>query len=943
MSEPRACPQCGSTLPADAPDGLCPKCLLHLGFESQSRPAKDDPAYSPTVYQPSALPPSVEELAVKFPHLEILEPIGQGGMGVVYKARQKDLDRIVALKILRPDFERDPAFAERFVREARALARLSHPAIVTVYDFGRVDGFYYFLMEYIDGTNLRELERSGQLQPQQALAIVPQICEALQSAHDQGVVHRDIKPENILIDKQGRVKIADFGLAKMVGAVPEAATLTGAWQVMGTPHYMAPEQMQGSHSVDHRADIYSLGVVIYEMLTGELPVGRFPLPSQRVQVDVRLDEVVLKTLEREPERRYQKASEVKSDLETITGVSTPAAQRMFGREYRSQTTLLGVPLVHIAFGLDPLTGRPRTARGIIAIGDRAVGGLAIGGGAVGGIALGGLALGMVSLGGLSLGLLAAVGGMAIGGFAFGGGALGVVAIGGGAAGYYAFGGQAWGQHVLSSQVRDPAALEFFRGWAENWTFWLTTLGIGMPVAGGLLALLIWLVFSLQGRRARRSSSAPGAKGGEGSSGDESAVASAEDGVQQLHSLSDALCLLISVFTVTGVGVFGWLALSPTAELVSRNVRISLMGIASMYLVCAILIGSAAGWLRYGRWRLPGLIVLVVVGIFLPAVNALNVIREFRNIPVWPVLIPLWLGVPVCLWGVRVLYRRDVRAVFEVARTSPGVQANGLDLRAPARALVAVGIFEWIACWVTVILLGLVDRDAAAAWVGGEEVLGRMVVAVALLGAALSAVVILAGLKLSRRESRGLCLTGSVTAMLVSPGNVLGLPIGLWALYILTRPEVQRAFHENERTPVRTPQERVRWPAIGLIVYGGLTLLLEGMYVLGTLVQWEEEGLEAVRASLQELGPLLLAGMVVGVPVAILAIIAGRRLLRLQSQRWVVVASVLAMLPWGLTFPLGLPVGLWALWVLTRREVQGAFQPHGVAHPAAPRGETASSP
>jgi serine/threonine protein kinase len=147
---------------------------------------------------------------------------------------------------------------------------------------------------------------------------VPQICEALQYAHDQGVVHRDIKPENILLDKRGQVKIADFGLAKLLGQEAADSALTGSRQVMGTPHYMAPEQMEKPLAVDHRADIYSLGVVFYEMLTGELPLGRFAPPSQRVHVDVRLDEVVFRALEKEPERRYQHASEVKTEVESIT-------------------------------------------------------------------------------------------------------------------------------------------------------------------------------------------------------------------------------------------------------------------------------------------------------------------------------------------------------------------------------------------------------------------------------------------------------------------------------------------------------------------------------------------------------------------------------------------------------------------------------------------------
>jgi tRNA A-37 threonylcarbamoyl transferase component Bud32 len=250
------------------------------------------------------------------PHLEILELIGQGGMGAVYKARQISLDRVVALKVLPPEAGRDPAFAERFNREARALARLSHPNIVAVHEIGQAGEFYYIIMEYIDGVNLRQLMRAGHLQPEQALRIVPQICDALQFAHDEGVVHRDIKPENILLDKKGRVKIADFGLAKMLGRDSENWTLTGSRQVMGTLYYMAPEQVERPLDVDHRADIYSLGVIFYEMLTGQLPVGRFPMPSEKAGTDPHLDGIVLHALEREPERRYQQASEVKTDVES---------------------------------------------------------------------------------------------------------------------------------------------------------------------------------------------------------------------------------------------------------------------------------------------------------------------------------------------------------------------------------------------------------------------------------------------------------------------------------------------------------------------------------------------------------------------------------------------------------------------------------------------------
>ena len=269
------------------------------------------------------MPPPVAEIAKLFPQLEVLEFIGKGGMGAVYKARQLSLDRLVALKILPPAAASDPGFAERFNREARALARLNHPNIVAVHDFGKAGTLHYLVMEYVDGGNLRQIECAGRLTPDQALAIVPQICEALQFAHNEGIVHRDIKPENILMDKKGRVKITDFGIAKMLGGTTEETRLTGVRDVVGTPHYMAPEQIEKPQSVDHRADIYSLGVVFYEMLTGELPLGKFVAPSRKVLVDVRLDEVVLQALEKEPGLRYQQASQVKTAVETIAKSEGP--------------------------------------------------------------------------------------------------------------------------------------------------------------------------------------------------------------------------------------------------------------------------------------------------------------------------------------------------------------------------------------------------------------------------------------------------------------------------------------------------------------------------------------------------------------------------------------------------------------------------------------------
>ncbi len=329
MTEKRLCPKCGTELSTGVVQGLCPKCLLDEGLESQAENAESKPAEmpsptsGPTILQaPKRAVPDLEQLAQQFPQLDQFEHLGHGGMGVVYKARQRQLNRLVAVKVLPPSVGSDPAFAERFTREAQALARLNHQNIVQVYDFGQTAEFFYFVMEFVDGVNIRALIRDGNLQPEEVLKIVPQICEALQFAHDEGIVHRDIKPENILIDKKGRVKIADFGLAKLLGQGTEDLSLTGTGQVMGTLGYMAPEQMQQSHSVDHRADIYSLGVVLYEMLTGQLPFGRFQPPSQKVQVDVRLDEVVLRSLESEPGRRYQHASDVKTDVEAISSVAS---------------------------------------------------------------------------------------------------------------------------------------------------------------------------------------------------------------------------------------------------------------------------------------------------------------------------------------------------------------------------------------------------------------------------------------------------------------------------------------------------------------------------------------------------------------------------------------------------------------------------------------------
>ncbi len=366
MNDSTKCPQCSGEMPANFPAGVCPACLLMQGMSPSTLHGAEgaESGSGHSGQRHSWTPPTPAELAPRFPQWEIVELLGQGGMGAVYKVRQKDLDRWAALKVLPSDVANAPNFAERFQREARTLAQLSHQHIVTVYEFGQCDGVFYLLMEFVDGVTLRQAIRAGTTSPSpvaatntspaspqshssftatasphQALAIVGQICDALQFAHEEGIVHRDIKPENILIDKRGRVKIADFGLAKLLGKQPHFPTLTGTHQIMGTPVYMAPEQMEGTKGVDHRADIFSLGVVFYELLTGELPLGRFAPPSQKYSLDVRLDEVVLRTLEKEPGRRYQQASEVKCDVESIGRSPRPSVESVDAMESELQNAI----------------------------------------------------------------------------------------------------------------------------------------------------------------------------------------------------------------------------------------------------------------------------------------------------------------------------------------------------------------------------------------------------------------------------------------------------------------------------------------------------------------------------------------------------------------------------------------------------------------------------
>jgi predicted Ser/Thr protein kinase len=342
MTDTKTCPRCGTPIRTDeGPGGLCAACLMKMGFDSRTGTASVVFTEAEKVDRPPA--PSIADLAAHFPELEIRELVAQGGMGCVYRARQKSLERDVALKILTVGKD-DPSFAGRFEREARTLAGLSHPNIVSIIEFGQRGPWTFLTMEFVEGASLRQMMRAHTVGPRESLSIVTQTCDALQYAHDKGVVHRDIKPENVLVTRDGRVKVLDFGLAKLVRG-PQLTNLTQAHQVMGTPHYMAPEQWEKPATVDHRADIYALGVVFYELLTGELPLGRFQPPSHRVAVDVRLDDVVLKSLEKEPDRRYQHASEVK---ERVSGIAaTPGGAPAAIVEKRSRSHVLAWSLAGV--------------------------------------------------------------------------------------------------------------------------------------------------------------------------------------------------------------------------------------------------------------------------------------------------------------------------------------------------------------------------------------------------------------------------------------------------------------------------------------------------------------------------------------------------------------------------------------------------------------------
>jgi len=289
---------------------------------------------------------------------ELGDILGFGGMSEVHLARDVRLHRDVAVKVLRADLARDPSFYLRFRREAQNAAALNHPAIVAVYDTGEADTpagpLPYIVMEYVEGVTLRDIVHTdGPMEPQRAIEVIADACQALNFSHQHGIIHRDVKPANIMISKTGAVKVMDFGIARALADTGNPMTQTAA--VIGTAQYLSPEQARGE-KVDARSDVYSLGCVLYEMLTGEPPfVGDSPVavayqhvredpvpPSQRYAgISPELDAVVLKALAKNPENRYQTAAEMRTDLIRVHSGEAPDAPKVFTDAER--TSLLTSP------------------------------------------------------------------------------------------------------------------------------------------------------------------------------------------------------------------------------------------------------------------------------------------------------------------------------------------------------------------------------------------------------------------------------------------------------------------------------------------------------------------------------------------------------------------------------------------------------------------------
>jgi WD40 repeat protein/tRNA A-37 threonylcarbamoyl transferase component Bud32 len=324
MSEERTCPNCGATLPENAPPGQCPACLLQVGLTFAEGALGETFDKS----DPSSLNPQTPTILRYFGDYQLLEVIAQGGMGVVYKARQVTINRIVAVKMIRAGVLASEADILRFRVEAEAAGQLRHPNIVSIHEVGEHQGQHYFSMDLIEGKNLAELVREHPWPAERAANCLKTIAEAIHYSHQRGILHRDLKPSNVIVDAFGEPHITDFGLAKRL---EEDSTLTQSGTVLGTPSYMAPEQTLGkSGTASSATDVYSLGAILYELLTGRPPFqGETTLDTLKLvreaepvsprllnpKVPRDLETICLKCLEKEPKRRYASAHDLAEDLQ----------------------------------------------------------------------------------------------------------------------------------------------------------------------------------------------------------------------------------------------------------------------------------------------------------------------------------------------------------------------------------------------------------------------------------------------------------------------------------------------------------------------------------------------------------------------------------------------------------------------------------------------------
>ena len=254
-----------------------------------------------------------KELASLFPGYDIQHLVATGGMGAVYCAVQESLDRVVAIKILPTEFSQDPEFCDGFEAEAKAMAKLNHPNLIGVFDFGEVAGMLYIIMEYVEGETLFNVTQGGIIKTSEALRLMQGICAGVASAHEHGILHRDIKPANILLDAHLQPKIGDFGLAR-----PMDTKIQEGDQIFGTPGYTAPEVIEPPHDFNQRADIFSLGVMLHELITGKLP-DEDPRPaSAQVRCHPRVDAVIRKATQPDPDKRFQSAAEMAEELAKVS-------------------------------------------------------------------------------------------------------------------------------------------------------------------------------------------------------------------------------------------------------------------------------------------------------------------------------------------------------------------------------------------------------------------------------------------------------------------------------------------------------------------------------------------------------------------------------------------------------------------------------------------------